>query len=103
MKDLDSDNLDPEEKNRLIKEGQMASVSTSPSKNLAAYVVVYRSLGMNKDIAIACMEELLKRKEAGDDYDFESYIDEEVAKIPLPKGTDFAKIIRGMQDSMKKK
>ena len=98
-----TDELDYEEKKRLIKESQMASIATSESKNLAAYVVVYRSLGMNKDISIACMEELMKRKAAGDDYDFEAYIDEEVAKIPQPKGMDYAKIIKGMQDNMKRK
>ena len=99
----DLDNLDHEEKKRLIKESQMASIATSASKTLAAYVVVYRSLGMNKDISIACMEELMKRKAAGDDYDFEAYIDEEVAKIPQPKGMDYAKIINGMQDNLKRK
>lgn len=103
MTDINSDDLDPEEKKRLIKESQMASVSTSASKTLAAYVVVYRSLGMNQDIAIVCMEELMKRRAEGDDYNFEAYIDEEVAKIPQPKGMDYAKIIKGMQDNIKSK
>jgi len=103
MKDPDSDNLDPEEKKRLIREGQMASVSTSTSDTLAAYVVVYRALGMEKEIAIACMKELMKRKSEGDEFEFEAFIEDEVAKIPQPKGTDYAKIIRGMQDNVKKK
>tara|TARA_Y100000310_G_C20364424_1_gene660497 strand:+ start:14 stop:340 length:327 start_codon:yes stop_codon:yes gene_type:complete len=97
MKAPDLDNLDPEEKKRLIKKSQMASVKTSTSETLAAHVVLYRSLNMNKDIAIACMEELMKRKKNGDDFDFETHIDNEVAKVPKPKNADYAKIIRDMQ------
>ena len=93
--------LDPEEKKRLINEQQMASISTSASQSLAAYVVVYRALGMNKNIAIACMAELMKRKAVGDEFDFESYIEDELAKIPKPKNVDYAKIIRGMQKNIK--
>jgi len=91
------------EENTLNKDSQMASIKTSESSALAAQVIAYRAIGINKDIAIACMEELGQRRNAGDDYDFESYINEEVAKIPKLKGTDYAKVIRGMQDNFKKK
>ena|SRR4030067_2948974 len=97
MKDFDT-----EEKKRLIKESQMASIITSPSKTLAAHVVVYRAINMNKDIAVACMKELMKRRNDGDDYDFEAYIEEELAKIPKPQNVDYVKIIKNMQKNFKK-
>ncbi len=96
MKKPEFDNLNPEEKKRLIEERQMASISTSTSKTLAAHVIVYRALGMNKDIAIACMQELAKRKNDGDDFDFEDFIDNELKKIPKQKNTDYAQVIRDM-------
>ena len=97
------EDLEPEERNRLIKEKQLASIESSPSKSLAAYVVAYRALGIGKDIAVACMGELAKRKADGDEFDFESYIEQEVSKIPQPNGVDYAKIIRGMQKDIVKK
>lgn len=103
MKEADLDNLDPEERKRLIKESQMASVKTSPSETLAAHVVVYRALKINKDIALACMKELAKRKEDGDDFDFETYIEDELAKVPKPKTMNYAQMIREMQNNFEKK
>ena len=91
-----------DEKKRLIKESQMASVKTSPSKTLAAHVVAYRALKTNKDIALACMNELAKRKDDGDNFDYESYIEAELAKIPKPQGLNYAKMIENMQHNFKK-
>ena len=103
MKEPNLDDLDPEERKRLIKESQMASVKTSPSETLAAHVVVYRALKMNKDIALACMKELAKRKEDGDGFDFEAYIEKELAKVPKPKSMNYVKMIRDMQSNYEKK
>lgn len=65
------------------KEAQRKSeIPQASSKVLAAHVVVYRTLGIEKDFAIACMEELVRRRAAGDDFDYEVFIDEEVKKIP---------------------
>jgi hypothetical protein len=54
------------------------------SKTLAAIVVAYRSLGLQKDLARKAMEELHRRKESGDIFDFESYIQEKVSEVPQP-------------------
>ena len=51
-------------------------------EDLAAYVVVYRTLGINKQLAIDCMIELANRKITGSDFDYEKFIDDEVKKIP---------------------
>lgn len=54
------------------------------SKALAAHVVVYRLLGLNKDLATKCMIELSNRKAAGDEFDYDAYITDELKKSPKP-------------------
>lgn len=68
------------------------SISDKDSKQLAAIIVGYRLLNMHKELAMECMAELLRRKEAGDDWDYEKYIDEELEKSPqLPPVGDAIK------------
>lgn len=62
------------------------NLSDCPSPALAAQVVVYRSLGLNKETAMLCMAELDRRRLAGDQFDFSFFIEEELKKIP--KGTN---------------
>jgi len=54
------------------------------SKALAAHVVVYRLLGINKELAISCMEELSERKHKGDEFEFEKYIEDQLKDMPSP-------------------
>jgi len=90
------ENIDLENKNYLITDQQMVSITTSPSETLAAHVVAYRTIGINKEIAIECMKELSKRRKSGEEFNFENYIEEQVAKIPKSKGIDYVKIIKNM-------
>lgn len=57
-------------------------VPTYSSKKLCSMVVCDRYLGINDKIAVACMEELAKRRESGDIFDFESFIEQEFDKLP---------------------
>jgi hypothetical protein len=68
-----------EEKQKLIPSMSMDA--------LAANVVVYKALGLYKDFAIKCMEELARRKNQGDTFDYEKFIEEELKKIPNFKDT----------------
>lgn len=52
------------------------------SESLAAQVVAYRALKMNKEQAILAMAELGVRRAKGDTFEFEQFIDTELAKIP---------------------
>lgn len=52
------------------------------SKALCAIIVSYKSLGLLKDEAKNAMIELMIRKENGDDFDFEDYINKELENIP---------------------
>jgi hypothetical protein len=45
-------------------------------------IVCDRYFGCYKEIAILCMEELAKRRQGGDDFLFENYIDESLKKLP---------------------
>lgn len=71
------------------------------SQALAAHIVAYKSLGINKDFAIQCMAELGKRRAAGDDFDFEKFIEDELAKIPKLKDINYQNILNNI-NSLKK-
>lgn len=51
-------------------------------KALGAHIVVYRHLGINKELAIECMEELCTRREHGDEFNFEQYIEDQLKDMP---------------------
>ncbi len=62
--------MENKSEDQLIKEAK--------SKILAGYVIAYRLFKLNKDLSVKCMVELMVRKENGDDFDFEKYIEENV-------------------------
>ena len=62
----------------------MIPIDKQTSEALAAKVVSFRVLKMNKDGAKEAMIELAKRKANGDDFDYDSYIEEKIKSIPLP-------------------
>lgn len=49
---------------------------------LCDIVICDRYLGFNHDLAVLCMEELGKRRVAGDTFEFEDYIDREYKALP---------------------
>jgi hypothetical protein len=53
------------------------------SVKLCEMIISTRYLGMDSQICIACMEELAKRRESGDTFDFESYIQEAGKDMPV--------------------
>lgn len=61
---------------------KMLEIPQVDSKLLAAHIVVYRTLGIEKEFALACMEELARRRTLGEEFDYEIFIETEVAKIP---------------------
>lgn len=72
--------------NEINKISRRISIGFSTSKSLAAHVVVYKTLGMDKEIALLCMQELVYRRNLGDDFKYEEFIEEEIKKIPQMKG-----------------
>jgi hypothetical protein len=64
------------------------------SENLASMIVIYRVLGIFKEEAKLCMIELMKRKENDDDFDFESFINENVDKHQIKLNIPTSKEIK---------
>lgn len=89
--------------NQQNKDKQIASIATTPSDALAAQVVLYRAVGLNKDIAMLCMAELVKRRNIGDEFDYESFISSHLETMPKPKNMDYLKLIKGMKNNMENK
>lgn len=76
------EDFDEEEIDFDIKLSEIKSLDTFASKKLCDIIVCYRYLGMNKDLAINCMEELGKRRLNGDKFEFETYIDNAMKDMP---------------------
>lgn len=74
-------------------------ILAAPSKILAGYVVVYRLLKIYRERSEACMIELMNRRSNGDDFDFESYIENELKEAPKPN--DLSKISQILKANLK--
>ena len=60
-------------------------------------IVAYRSLGLFKDEAKQAMSELAKRKDQGDDFDFESFIKTKLNEVPKSDiNSDVSKFLRSL-------
>jgi len=78
-------------------------IQNMTSLNLASMVIIHRSLGAYKEEAKLCMIELMKRKAAGDEFDFEKYIKENESKYKVkPVIQSFASIKSQMSTAMMK-
>jgi len=55
------------------------------SEALAAIIVAHRALGAFKEESRSAMIELMKRKKAGDDFDFDGYITKRLGEVPKSK------------------
>jgi len=60
----------------------MDDIRQAKSKDIANYVVIYKILGIHRELSIKCMEELHRREQAGDDFDYTAYINKEGEKSP---------------------
>jgi len=80
----------------MVSDDMKEKMKTAPSKVLAAHVVLYRGLKMEKELALLAMHELSKRKVAGDDFDFEAYIKEELDKLPKRTEMDLTNVMKGI-------
>lgn len=74
-----------------LKEQKIAALS-APSSGLAAYIVAYKVIGVNKEFALFCMEELARRRTLGEDFDFETYIEDNINKMPKIEPLDLKSI-----------
>ncbi len=78
---LDMSPKDRDETKEMLRLQQVAS---SPSESLASYVVLNRTLNMEAEFAKKCMVELMRRRELGDDFAFEEWIEEKCQTVKVP-------------------
>lgn len=74
------------------------------TQKICNLIVCDRYLSLNKEIRVVCMEELAKRRLAGEQFEFEKYIEETLESLPeinisVP---NFADIILKMSEMNKK-
>ncbi len=65
-------------------------------EKLCEMIVVTQYLHLDENISVICMEELSKRRELGDNFIFESYIDnlkKDLPVIDIPLIPDFSSIL----------
>lgn len=96
IRDLNDEDLDPQHKRNMRFQG----VPQAQSAVLAAYIVAYRALGIDKEFALLCMQELARRRSLGEEYDFEGFIETEVAKIPKIESVDFMKAAQAIGNNV---
>lgn len=61
---------------------KMLDSNVYDSESLASYIVAYKYLNINKDFAVFCMNELSRRRNLGEDFDFESFIEDKLKSLP---------------------
>ena len=94
---LDLEDLPFDQKQETEESQKLQAMHQADSATLAAHVVLYKSLGLFKKSAIACMSELHRRRSLGEDFDFETFIDSELSKLPKVQPLDF-NLVRGLMD-----
>ncbi len=52
-------------------------------ENLCDLIVCDRYFGFDDAVQVMCMEELARRRESGDTFDFETYIDNALKELPV--------------------
>ena len=96
IRDIDDPDLSPDYRTQIKR----LNVSQMTSDVLAAYVVAYKTIGIDKEFAIICMAELSRRRTLGEDFDFENFIEVELAKMPKMEHMDIVKLSLGIKNNV---
>lgn len=83
LEDLDSNEEYDQQDLSLDLNELLLLLSNFNSEKLCQMIVCNRYFNNNQDLDIACMEELSKRRQFGNTFDFESYIEKETALMPI--------------------
>jgi hypothetical protein len=80
--DLDLNNATPLKGIKLDVELVKSKIPSYSSQKLCEMIVCGRYIGFYPELSIVCMEELAMRREGGDEFDFETYIDKSYQSLP---------------------
>lgn len=86
-------NIGLELKNKIYKTNRILCIPFAESDSLAAYIILYRTLGLERDIAVLAMYELSRRRMDGEVFDYESYIELKTQEISPPKAYDYSNML----------
>jgi hypothetical protein len=84
--------LNEEKSKELLRVSRLISVGFSTSEALASHVVVYKTLGIDRELAQVCMKELARRRTLGEDFDYEQFIEDKIKEIPKMQGLDLTSL-----------
>lgn len=75
-----------------------SNISSYDDKRLCEMIVCVRYFGLDQNIGTLCMQELARRRELGDNFDFETYIESSYQELPVFTfgGTDLRSILGQM-------
>ena len=59
-----------------------SNIGAYTSEKLAEMIVCHRYFGCYQEVAVVCMEELSRRRQSGQTFAFEDYIEQEFKKLP---------------------
>lgn len=76
------DDLDQKIEGYLDEEKIIKLIPNYNDNKLADIVISFRHLGLFKNLFIAAMEELAKRRNEGNEFDYEKYIEDNLALLP---------------------
>src|SRR5574338_600977 len=66
----------------LTEDQRIAKLPEFSKEKICEIIVCNRYFNTHPKLAIACMEELAKRRMAGEEFDFESYIEKSFKELP---------------------
>lgn len=76
------EDFDLEDDEVLSEEELKNNINIYGMEKLCDIIIAYRYLGMFKDLYKPCMEELSKRRDSGDQFNFEDYIENNIKELP---------------------
>lgn len=82
LEDIDDFGEEDLEYHPLNIEELKKNIPNYTSQKLCEMIAIDRCFGSYKEIAVICMEELAVRRIAGDNYEFEDYIDKAFSELP---------------------
>ena len=59
-----------------------SKIPSYASEKLCEMIVCERYIGFHPEVSVLCMEELARRRDAGDEFDFETHIDNAYKSLP---------------------
>lgn len=99
----DDEDIYDDDEEMISEEDLLKNIHTYNIEKLCDVVIAHRYLGMFNKLYIPCMEELGRRRAAGDTFPFEDYIDNNIKDLPKLdfKVTDLGDMINNLKNMKK--